>query len=41
MDMLYEHLFHHVEAWLEHEDDNTVNGRRTAILNACLEAGMD
>lgn len=36
---LNERLFRHVETWLENEDTDTVNGRRTAILRACLEAG--
>ena len=39
IDMLYERLFHHVEPWLRNEDNSTVNGRRTMILKACLEAG--
>lgn len=36
---LYERLFGHVKTWLENEDTETVNGRRTMILKACLEAG--
>lgn len=39
MEVLLERLFRHVEPWLANEDRNTVNGRRTAILKACLEAG--
>lgn len=39
IDTLYERLFHHVEPWLKNEDIDTVNGRRTLILRACLEAG--
>lgn len=29
----------HVEPWLQNTDGNTVNGRRTEILKACLEKG--
>lgn len=39
VDVLFDRLFHHVESWLQNNDITTVNGRRTAILKACLERG--
>lgn len=39
VDVLYERLYRHVESWLKNEDRNTVNGRRTEILKACIETG--
>lgn len=39
IEILMERLYRHVEPWLQNNDSNTVNGRRTAILNACLEKG--
>lgn len=39
VDVLFERLYHHVEPWLKNNDLGTVNGRRTAILKACLDAG--
>lgn len=39
VDTLFERLFRHVESWLSNDDAGTVNGRRTAILKACLEMG--
>jgi CRISPR-associated endonuclease/helicase Cas3 len=39
MDILFDRLFHHVEPWLQNYDRDTVNGRRTAILKACLKMG--
>lgn len=41
MDTLYGRLLSHVESWLENNDLNSVNGRRTAILKACLEKGKE
>ncbi|WP_252198115.1 CRISPR-associated helicase Cas3' [Clostridium sp. MCC353] len=41
VDILFDRLFHHVESWLQNDDITTVNGRRTAILKACLERGND
>ncbi len=38
-DVLYERLFCHIEAWLKNEDRNTISGRRTEILKACMKAG--
>lgn len=39
IDTLYDRLFQYVEPWMENDNTNTVNGRRTSILKACLEAG--
>lgn len=36
---LEEKLTAHIRPWLKNEDLSTVNGRRTAILKACREAG--
>lgn len=36
---LFERLNNKVRPWLENGDLNTVNGRRTAILKACLDKG--
>lgn len=38
-EQLFEIIFHHIEPWLANDELNTVNGRRTAILNSCLRAG--
>lgn len=40
MDVLLRKLEQHVAKWLENTDRNTVNGRRTEILKACLEKGQ-
>ena len=39
VDTLFERLFDHVRPWLQNNETDTVNGRRTAILKACLEKG--
>ena len=39
MDVLLRRLESHVESWLSNDDLTSVNGRRTAILKACLQAG--
>ena len=39
MDVLLRCLESHVESWLSNDDLTSVNGRRTAILKACLQAG--
>lgn len=39
IETLFERLYCHVEPWLQNNDVTTVNGRRTAILKACLENG--
>ena len=39
MDVLLGRLESHVESWLSNDDLTSVNGRRTAILKACLQAG--
>lgn len=41
MDTLSNRLLCYMNPWLENNDMNTVNGRRTAILRACLEAGSN
>lgn len=38
MDVLLRRLESHVESWLSNDDLISVNGRRTAILKACLQA---
>lgn len=39
MEVLYQKLRKYVEPWLENKDEAAVNGRRSAILKACLEQG--
>lgn len=39
MTVLFDRLYRHIEPWLENHEPDTVNGKRTAILQACLEAG--
>lgn len=39
IEVLFDRLYHYVEPWLQNDDIGTVNGRRTAILRACLEKG--
>ncbi|MBP3467981.1 MAG: CRISPR-associated helicase Cas3' [Lachnospiraceae bacterium] len=39
MEILYERLKTHISGWLENENRETVNGRRTEILKNCLEKG--
>ena len=39
MDLLFDRLFCHVASWLQNGHRDTVNGRRTAILKACLDMG--
>lgn len=41
IETLFERLYHHVEPWLQNDNISTVNGRRTTILKACLEKGLD
>ena len=41
IEVLFERLEQHVEPWLNNVDNTTVNGRRTAILKACLKRGLD
>lgn len=38
---LFDRLEQHVKPWLKNDDNTTVNGRRTAILNACFKKGLD
>lgn len=40
IDVLFKMLEQHVTPWLRNTDRNTVNGRRTEILKACLEKGQ-
>lgn len=37
--VLHQRLRRYISKWLEKEDQDTVNGRRTMILKACLERG--
>ena len=39
IDRLYEKLTEHIAGWLENDDLETVNGRRTEILKHCMEMG--
>lgn len=39
IDTLFGRLFDHIKPWLQNNDIDTINGRRTAILKACLEMG--
>lgn len=39
IEVLEQRLQKHVKTWLRNEDQSTVNGRRTAILKACIEKG--
>lgn len=40
IDVLFKMLEQHVTPWLKNTDRNTVNGRRTEILKACLKKGQ-
>ncbi len=37
--LLLEKLNHHIEKWLVNEEKDTINGRRTEILKACIAKG--
>lgn len=39
MASLLARLERHIGSWLENDDLNSINGRRTEILKACLTAG--
>ena len=39
MFLLLKKLLDYVKPWLENDDSNTVNGRRTKILRTCMEKG--
>lgn len=39
IEVLFERLYQHIQPWLKNDDCATVNGRRTAILKACLNKG--
>lgn len=41
MEILLEKLENHVKPWLENQDLHSINGRRTEILKACMEAGKE
>lgn len=41
IETLYERLSAKITPWLGNTDNTTVNGRRTAILRACLEMGKE
>lgn len=40
MEVLLSRLQKHIEPWLHNTDYYTINGRRTAILKACMEKGI-
>ncbi|MCD2493129.1 CRISPR-associated helicase Cas3' [Lacrimispora sp. NSJ-141] len=39
--LLLEKLNRHIEKWLENEERDTINGRRTEILNSCIAKGKE
>ena len=39
MELLLERLLSHISGWMERNERNTINGRRTEILKNCLEMG--
>lgn len=39
IEQLFDRLYKHIASWLTNYDENTVNGKRSAILRACLEKG--
>lgn len=39
IEVLHNRLMNHINPWLLNDDASTVNGRRTAILKACLKQG--
>lgn len=41
MEELNEKLKAHVESWLENQNRDTINGRRTEILSECMKRGND
>lgn len=38
--VLWEKLQQHISSWMENQDQDTINGRRTEILKACIEGGL-
>lgn len=41
LNSLRDKLFSQIRPWLENRDETTLNGRRSAILRACVQAGED
>ena len=41
MEILHERLSRNISKWMTNTDMNSINGRRTAILKACLQMGGD
>ena len=41
IERLYEKLESHISGWLDNDDLNTINGRRTEILKHCIEMGKE
>ncbi|MGI6069023.1 MAG: CRISPR-associated helicase Cas3' [Blautia sp.] len=39
MSVLQEKLMAYIDPWMDHEDDQTINGRRTEILKHCIASG--
>lgn len=39
IEVLYNRVYAYIEPWLAQKEQHTVNGRRSEILRACLEAG--
>lgn len=40
MEVLWEKLQNHISGWMGNQDQNTINGRRTEILKACMEGAL-
>lgn len=41
IEQLFDRLYKYIASWLINYDEDTVNGRRSAILRACLEKGKE
>lgn len=41
IEVLYDKMKNHISSWLDNTDWNTVDGRRSAILRACLDKGKE
>lgn len=40
LEVLWEKLQKHISGWLENQEQDTINGRRTEILKACIEGAF-
>ena len=41
LEVLWKRLEKHILKWLENDDTDTINGRRTEILKNCIKEGED